>query len=89
MYQLIFDKKSLEELNKLDGEIKERIWKKLQLCKENPFRFVEKLTEIEGFKLRVGDYRAILHINSSKKVIIVEKVGHRKNIYDGCKFDGF
>ena len=56
MYRLIFGKKSLEELNKLEKEIKERIWKKLQLCKENPFRFVEKLTEIGGFKLRVGDY---------------------------------
>ena len=41
MYQLIFEKRALEELNKLDKQIKERIWKKLQDCKEDPFRFLE------------------------------------------------
>lgn len=47
MYQLIFEKKALEELNKLNKQIKERIWNKLQDCKEDPFRFLEHLSEIK------------------------------------------
>lgn len=82
MFQLIFEKKALHDLNKLEREIKERIWNKLQACKEDPFRFLEHLEEIEGFKLRVGDYRAIVDVDTKNKIINVLRVGHRKNIYD-------
>ena len=55
MYKLIFEKRDLHILNKLEEQIKKRIWRKLQDCKENPFRFFEKLTETKGFKLRIGN----------------------------------
>lgn len=82
MYSLIFDKKALEQLNKFEKDIKERIWNKLQACKENPFHFLEHLEEIDGFKLRVGDYRAIVDVDKSTQIIKVLKVGHRKNVYE-------
>jgi len=82
MYNLIFEKRALEDLNKLEPIIKERIWNKLQQCKENPFRFLEHLEEIQGFKLRVGDYRIIVNVNASTKTINILRVGHRKNVYE-------
>jgi len=82
MFSLTFDKKALNELNKLEKPIKERIWKKLQDCKENPSHFLESLVEIHGFKLRVGDYRAIIDIDNQNKILTVLKIGHRKNIYE-------
>ena len=81
MYNIIFENSALESLNKLEPHIKERIWNKLQQCKENPFRFLEHLEEIEGFKLRVGDYRLILDIDKNNLVILVLKIGHRRSIY--------
>lgn len=33
------------------------------------------------FKLRVGDWRVIYAINHNDSIIIVHKVGHRKEIY--------
>lgn len=82
MYQLVFEKRALDELNKLDKKIKERIWDKLQACKINPFHFLEHLEEIKGFKLRVGDYRIIIDINILTKTISILKIGHRKNVYE-------
>ena len=82
MYKLVFEKKALHDLNKLETNVKNRIWDKLQDCKENPFRFFEKLVEISSFRLRVGDWRVIADIIKEKEAIIVLKVGHRKNIYD-------
>lgn len=82
MYSLIFSKKALEQLNKFDRELRQRIWDKLQLCKENPFRFLEHLEQIEGFKLRVGDYRIIVDVDNKSRVLNVLKMGHRKNIYE-------
>ena len=82
MYKLIFSKLALKQLNRLEKNLKDRIWEKLQLCKENPFRFLEHLEQIKGFKLRVGDYRLIIDVNNFAKVIEVLKLGHRKNIYE-------
>ncbi len=82
MYKLIFEKRALHILNKFDDKIKERIWKKLQDCKENPFRFFEKLVETRGFKLRVGDYRVIVDIDRKNETINILKIGHRKNVYE-------
>ena len=82
MYNLTFEKRALEDLNKLEPQLKERIWNKLQQCKENPFRFLEHLEEIEGFKLRVGDYRIIIDVDNSNKILNVLKIGHRKNVYE-------
>ena len=82
MYRLIFSKKALDFLNKLESEFKERIWNKLRLCRENPFRFLEHLGQIEGYKLRVGDYRVIIDVDNKDMALHVLKVGHRKNIYE-------
>ncbi|PIN89668.1 type II toxin-antitoxin system RelE/ParE family toxin [Candidatus Pacearchaeota archaeon CG10_big_fil_rev_8_21_14_0_10_32_14] len=82
MYKLILEKKATDSLNKLEYQIRKRIWNKLQESKDDPFRFFEKLVEDDSFKLRVGDYRVIADIFRDKEVIIVLKVGHRKNIYE-------
>ena len=82
MYHLIFNNRALDDLNKLEMGIKERIWDKLQKCKENPFRFLDHLENINGFKLRVGEYRIIVDVDNLSKTINVLKIGHRKNIYE-------
>jgi mRNA interferase RelE/StbE len=82
MYKLVFDKKAIQDMNKLESSVKDRIWNKLQMSKENPFRFFEKLVEMKGFKLRIGDYRVIADIFRDKEAIVILRVGHRKNIYD-------
>ena len=82
MYQIIFEKEALHFINTLEKEMKERIWNKLQQCKENPFHFLEHLEVIKGFKLRVGDYRLIIDVDKTANILHVLKVGHRKNIYE-------
>lgn len=46
MYNIIFEKRALESLNKLDILLKQRIWDKFQQCRENPFRFLKHLEEM-------------------------------------------
>jgi len=33
-------------------------------------------------RLRVGDYRVIFTIDHEKKIVTINAIGHRKNIYD-------
>ncbi len=82
MYELIFDRESIDFLEKLEKKDAKRIWNKIQSAKENPFHFFIRLTDRADYKLRVGDYRVIADIDKHKKKIEIRFIGHRKNIYD-------
>lgn len=81
MYEIVFDRKALEFLNKHEYKIKERIFEKIISTKEEPFRYFQKLTYMEGYKLRVGRYRIVADIDKNSKIIKIRLIMHRKNIY--------
>jgi mRNA interferase RelE/StbE len=68
----------------LDKRTAQRIYTKLKeiASSENPFIYVKRLTGIALFSLRVGDYRIILDIKRNSLIILVLKVGRRKNVYN-------
>ncbi|UNC93092.1 type II toxin-antitoxin system RelE family toxin [Candidatus Contubernalis alkaliaceticus] len=41
----------------------------------------EKLSAQERYRVRQGDYRIIYEINDEEHIIIVIKVGHRREVY--------
>ena len=82
MYELKFDKKAIDFLNKLEKDLKNRIWDKIQECKLDPFRYLEHLESMDGFKLRVGYYRVVIDVDQANQILNILKIGHRKNIYD-------
>lgn len=82
MYDLQFTDKAKREFLKLDKSVQERIGSVLERIRTRPEHFVERLVDRGGYKLRIGDYRAILEIDKTKLLISVLKIGHRKNIYD-------
>jgi len=81
MYVVIFGEKAIEPLEKIEFKINKRIFNKIMSTKEQPFRYFEKLSYGEGYKLRVGNYRVIADIDEKSKIITVHVIGHRKNIY--------
>lgn len=81
MFSVIILPKAKKQLLKLEKKLIEIILKKIYSIRENPLHYIERLTEIPGWKLRVGDYRVILSINTKEKKIFIEKIGHRKEIY--------
>ncbi|MEK6951870.1 MAG: type II toxin-antitoxin system RelE/ParE family toxin [Nanoarchaeota archaeon] len=82
MYELIFTDKAKKQFLKLEKQTQERIGSVLERIKLRPEHFVEKLVGEQGYKLRVGDYRIILDIDKNRLIILILKVGHRKNVYD-------
>jgi len=71
-------KKFLKKLDKKDAEI---ILNKIYDLKDNPFRYVKRLQGEKLWRLRIGDYRAVVDIIISMNKIIVVRIGHRKNVY--------
>lgn len=43
---------------------------------------VEKLTGIEGYRLRVGDWRVVSTLRQEILTVIVIEVGHRREVYE-------
>ncbi len=70
-----------KQFSKLDKSTKKRIIDKIDNIQDNPFLYVTRLVGFDAYKLRVGNYRIILGIEKKNLVILILKVGHRKNIY--------
>lgn len=82
MYGIIFSLKAKKQLMKLERDIQERIISSLERIRIRPEAFITMLVGDPGYKLRVGDYRVIMDIDKNNLIILVIKVGHRKNIYN-------
>ena len=83
-YTVQYDAQAVAELKKLPPKLGKRIIKKINWLAEN-FEQVNSLP-LSGnlsrfYKLRVGDYRVIYSLDQNSKTIIIEKVGHRREIY--------
>lgn len=72
---------SLRQLGKLDKELSKRIVEKILSASERPLAFVKRLTGLNLYSLRIGDYRAILSIENKLMIIFVLEVGHRSKVY--------
>ncbi len=71
-----------DHLGGLDADTRERVLKKLVEAQEWTDHRLEKLKGWPYYKLRAGDYRAIITWDKDEDVLVVEAVGHRRNVYD-------
>ncbi|MEX2017496.1 MAG: type II toxin-antitoxin system RelE/ParE family toxin [Candidatus Pacearchaeota archaeon] len=68
-------------VDSLQKNIAERILKKINEVKEDPFRYLKHYEGDEGYKLRIGDYRAIIDIDFQAKILFVRVFDKRSRIY--------
>lgn len=81
-YEVIIPSKAKKTLDKLNNNIRERILKSLERIRVRPHDYLERLTNSPYYKLRTGDYRAIIDVQDNKLILYVIRIGHRKNVYD-------
>jgi len=79
-YGIELTPKSDKFLNKLPKEIALRIIGKLKQLMENPFRYLEHY-EGDGYKFRIGDYRALIDVDFVNKILKVRVLDKRGRIY--------
>jgi len=82
MFQVEITKTAKDFLKKLQKKDAEIILDKIFSIRENPYRFLKRLQGERLWRLRIGDYRAIVDVIISMSKIIVVRIGHRKNIYN-------
>ena len=79
-WEITWKPKSRRFLESLDNETASRILSKIDLLKENPFRYLEHY-EGDYYKLRIGDYRALIDMDFENKIIIIEVLDKRSRVY--------
>jgi mRNA interferase RelE/StbE len=85
-WKIEFDPAARRELEKLDRSVSDRILKFLYervLTLDDPRQIGERLKGPLGefWKYRVGYYRLICSLRNNELVVIVLRVGHRREIY--------
>jgi mRNA interferase RelE/StbE len=83
MYKIILEKKPENFFRKIERKEQERITKKFNELEKNPNLGKPLTANLAGlWSLRFGDYRAIYQIKQNDLIILVLRLGHRKNIYN-------
>lgn len=84
-WSISYVKSAVDDISELDGSakriIKKTIEEKLMV---DPLKFGKPLIRnLSGlFKLRVGDYRIIYQVKEKEVIVVVIKIGHRKEVYE-------
>ncbi len=82
MYRLEVSHTAHRQICKLPVKTQERVNGAIAHLAEDPRPFgVRKLTEREGYRVRVGDYRILYHIDDAVKVVIIYRVMSRGDVY--------
>jgi mRNA interferase RelE/StbE len=85
-WRVEWEDEALKELKRLDTRAQRLIVRYMKdkiATEENPRRFGDPLRkDLKGlWKYRIGSYRVICSIEDQKIVVLVVRVGHRRNIY--------
>lgn len=84
-YQIRLSERAEQVLRKLDKVIAKRIVRRLRWLAENVAEIVHQALKgqfSDYFRLRVGDYRIMYQLDHEQRLILVEEIGHRSDIYD-------
>jgi mRNA interferase RelE/StbE len=83
VYSILLAPPAERQLKSLTESVQKRIVKRLKSLRENPRpQGVKKLTgEEDLYRIREGDYRIIYTIQDKELIVLVVKIGNRKEVY--------
>ncbi len=86
-YTVEFLKTAEEELAELPKDAQRQIVKRVETLKDDPRPTgVEQLKGAEKLlRLRVGDYRVLYTVEGNHLVVLVVRIGHRKEVYENLE----
>lgn len=85
MYAIEVEKRCLRELKKLDKPVVKRAFELIEnVIARDPFSGKQLKGKYKGlFSYRFSDFRIVYEIKKQQLVIIILRIRHRTNVYDG------
>ena len=82
-YEIEITRTAERQLRRLPPEDQQRVLRTILPLADDPFpRGSRKLSGYDDvFRIHVGRYRVLYSVSEKKLIIIILKIGHRKNVY--------
>lgn len=81
-YELVFKKSVAKDLRAFPKQEVKRIMQRIRSLADDPRPAgCEKLSGQERYRVRQGAYRIIYEIEDARLIVLVVKVGHRRDVY--------
>jgi len=82
-FAVLFSPAAARQLRKLDAPARRRVQGVLQLLADNPRppRAIQLVGGGGEWRVRTGDYRIIYEIHDQELIVLVLRVGHRRDVY--------
>ena len=82
-YKVFFQPSAARELRKLPRDVQTRLLARVEALAADPRPAgVKKLQDLdELYRIRVGDYRVVYQIQDQRRVVLVVRIRHRRDVY--------
>jgi mRNA interferase RelE/StbE len=81
-YRLLIKPSAAKELEALPTKDRRKIIARVEgLASEPRPHRCEKLSGLEQYRVRQGDYRVVYSVDDAARMVLVVKVGHRRDVY--------
>jgi len=81
-YRIEIRRQAVKELNRIGLQDRKKIQQAIDGLAANPHPAGSiKLRKRDGWRIRIGDYRVIYSIEEQKVLVLVLRVGHRREVY--------
>jgi mRNA interferase RelE/StbE len=82
-YQIEFSRQADRQFRNLPSQIQQRLKPKIDVLAATPRPYgSEKLSgDDQLYRIRVGDYRIVYVVEDDRLLVLVAKVGHRREVY--------
>ena len=82
-YALEFTASATREFRDLDKQLQRRITEKVTALCKDPFPTGSKKLKAQPdhFRIRIADYRVIYRVDGKRVVILIVRIGHRREVY--------
>jgi len=83
-YEIRYVAQAVEDLQQLPARITRQVLNKIERLAENATivsHHAMKGTWAGYFRIRVGDYRVIYRLDHERRMITIERIGHRGKVY--------
>ena len=81
-YELVFRRSVAKDLRRFPREDVRRILQRIRSLAVDPGPpGCEKLSGLERYRVRQGVYRIVYEIEDARLIVLVVKIGHRRDVY--------
>lgn len=84
-YSVEFTRSAEKEFGRLPRRLQLRAAESISLLAENPYSELIKVKKLKGaedlYRIRIADYRIVYELRDERLIILIIKIGHRREIY--------